>query len=71
MEDAQVKTKVTRKELKERIKELETEVKQFKDNDWKIAYYEKQTIECRCRIKELEAYIRGLQGKNFHEDKEK
>lgn len=70
MEEAKAKHKVTRKELKERIKELEAEVERLQSNEWRINYYQTEAESYRCKVNELEAYIRGLQGKEFNENKE-
>lgn len=63
MEETKViKNKPKRSELKARIEELESQLSNAK---WNREWAEKQQAKAEAKVKELQAYIKGLKGEDL------
>lgn len=68
MEETKViEKKPKRSELKARIEELEKELKGAK---WNEQWAERQQAKAEAKVKELQAYIKGLKGENLEVEEE-
>lgn len=69
MEETKViEKKPKRKELIARIEELESQLSNAK---WNREWAEKQQAKAEAKVKELQAYIKGLKGENLEAEEEK
>lgn len=69
MEETKViKNKPKRSELRARIEELESQLSNAK---WNREWAEKQQAKAEAKVKELQAYIKGLKGEDLEVEEEK
>lgn len=68
MEETKViKNKPKRSELRARIEELESQLSNAK---WNREWAEKQQAKAEAKVKELQAYIKGLKGEDLEVEEE-
>lgn len=69
MEETQViENKPKRKELMKQIEKLKSELSNTK---WNREYAERKQKEAETKVKELQAYIKGLKGEDLKEEEDK
>lgn len=69
MEETKViKNKPKRSELRARIEELESQLSNAK---WNREWAEKQQAKAEAKVKELQAYIKGLKGEDLEVGEDK
>ena len=68
MEDTKViENKPKRKELMEQIEKLKSELSSAK---WNLKWAKEHETEAKAKVKELQAYIKGLKGEDLAEEEE-
>lgn len=66
-ETKEIKNKPKRKELMGQIEKLKSDLNSAK---WNREYAERRQQEAENKVKELQAYIKGLKGEDLTEEKE-